>query len=193
MADSDEDSMLSLTEMFSSLMNRNNEFKSSKIEEARMRNNNISKNMAEISNSTKFVMNVKREHENAILPTIATDGSAGYDLYACEDILIKAHTRGVINTGVMMEIPFGYAGLVHDRSSYALRDGLTRGAGVIDSDYRGIIKVVMFNHSDVDKLVNIGDRCAQILIVPIVTPKLREVTEATKTDRGEGGFGSTGL
>jgi len=106
--------------------------------------------------------------EDAKMPTRATDGSAGLDMYACQSAVIGAGKRNLVDTGVSIAIPHGYVGLIWPRSGLALKKGLDVGAGVIDSDYRNVIGVLLFNHTDDPYRVEPGDRIAQILIQPAV-------------------------
>ena len=142
------------------------------------------------------VIRVKKLSPNAILPTYGSAGAAGADLYACleEAVTILPGTSAFIPTGLAMEIPAGYAGLIYARSGLASKRGLAPAnkVGVIDSDYRGEIKVVLLNHGKVPQTVEHGERVAQFLITPVLTPQYEEVEELTDTDRGTGGFGSTG-
>jgi dUTP pyrophosphatase len=132
----------------------------------------------------------------AQLPTYGTEFSAGADLYAClvEDIVINPGETIKIPTGIAMEIPVGCAGLIYARSSMGTKRGLAPAnkVGVIDSDYRGEISVVLHNHSKMQQQIAPGERIAQLLITPVFTPGFVEVSELTETKRGSGGFGSTG-
>lgn len=130
----------------------------------------------------------------AIDPKRGTDGSAGYDLYSCDAAVVLPKKCCMITTGIAIEIPNGYVGLVFARSGLATKQGLRPAncVGVIDSDYRGEIKVCLYNDSNAVREVNFGDRIAQLVIVPYIYPEL-ELSEAlSDTERGEGGFGSTG-
>lgn len=139
---------------------------------------------------------VKKVRPNAILPTYGSKEAAGADLYACldEPVTINAGQTVFIPTGIAMEVPKGCAGLIYARSSLGTKRGLAPAnkVGVIDSDYRGEIGVVLHNHSQIAQTVAPGERIAQILITPVLTPAYTEVKELTDTDRGAGGFGSTG-
>jgi dUTP pyrophosphatase len=125
------------------------------------------------------------------VPKRATSGSAGYDLAASVQVSIPPHSRGLVNTGVRMAIPEGLYGQIVIRSSLAMR-GLRAEAGVIDSDYRGEIRIVLCNDTDETFPVNVGDRLAQIILIHIVTPELEVVDTLDETIRKDGGFGSTG-
>lgn len=137
-----------------------------------------------------------RVRDNATLPTYGSEYAAGADLYACIDkwVIINPGETKLIPTGVSMEIPEGYVGLVYARSGLASKRGLAPAnkVGVIDSDYRGEIMVALHNHSDHSEQINENDRIAQIVITPYVTADFEVVKELSDTVRGEGGFGSTG-
>ena len=139
---------------------------------------------------------VKKLAPNAILPTYGSAGAAAADLYACleESVTIAPGETVFIPTGLSVEIPAGCAGLIYARSSMGAKRGLAPAnkVGVIDSDYRGEIKVVLLNHSGTEQTVAPGERIAQMIITPVLTPAYEEVDELTNTDRGTGGFGSTG-
>lgn len=132
---------------------------------------------------------------HAVIPSRATDGAAGYDLSACEDAVVPAGGWKMINTGIAVQIPSDCYARVAPRSGLTLKKGLSTGAGVIDSDYRDAVRVILFNHSDIDFEVKSGDRIAQMIFERIYTPMLQEVKyeEMTDTARGLGGFGSTGV
>lgn len=139
---------------------------------------------------------VKRLLPNAVLPTYGSADAAGADLYACleEAVTIPAGKTVFIPTGLAMEIPNGCAGLIYARSSMGAKRGLAPAnkVGVIDSDYRGQVMVALHNHGQQDQLVQPGERVAQLLIAPVFTPGFCEADDLTDTDRGAGGFGSTG-
>lgn len=139
---------------------------------------------------------VKKLSPMAILPTYGSAGAAAADLYACLEtsVTIDPGQTVFISTGLSMEIPAGCAGLIYARSSMGAKRGLAPAnkVGVIDSDYRGEIKVVLFNHSAVAQTVEPGERIAQMIITPVLTPAYEEVDALSDTDRGTGGFGSTG-
>lgn len=128
----------------------------------------------------------------ATLPHRATPGSAGYDLFAAEDKVITAQNKQVVKTDVSIAIPSGHYGRVAPRSGLTVKHFIDIGAGVIDSDYRGPIDVVMFNFSTNDYKVKTGDKIAQLVLEKIITPEVVEVDSLDETQRGEGGFGSTG-
>ncbi len=141
-------------------------------------------------------VNVKKLDERAICPSYATEFAAGADLYAlCDsDIVIKSGETVLIHTGIAMQIPDGYVGLIFARSGLALKQGLAPAnkVGVIDSDYRGEIMVPILNHSDTDRVIENGERIAQISIIPYLTAEFCETEELDSTQRNVGGFGSTG-
>lgn len=142
------------------------------------------------------MIHVKKLHENAILPTYGSEEAAGADLYACLDEPVTAAPGETvwIPTGLAMEIPRGCAGLVYARSGLACKKGLAPAnkVGVIDSDYRGPVTVVLHNHGSVPQTILHGDRIAQMVITPVLTPVYEAVEDLSDTDRGQGGFGSTG-
>ena len=142
------------------------------------------------------VIRVKKLNPNAILPTYGSLEAAGADLYACLDapVMIMPGETAWIPTGLALEVPKGCAGLIYARSSMGVKRGLAPAnkVGVIDSDYRGEIRVVLLNHGSQAQIVENGERIAQFLITPVLTPAYEEVEELTDTDRGAGGFGSTG-
>ena len=141
-------------------------------------------------------VNIKKLNEKAVVPTYGSEFSAGADLYACEDtqVTIEAGKTVLVHTGIAMEIPVGYVGLVFARSGLASKKGLAPAnkVGVIDSDYRGEIMVALHNHSSEDKTIDVGERIAQIALVPYLTADFNVVDDLSDTARGAGGFGSTG-
>ena len=138
-----------------------------------------------------MTLNVKRITTTSILPTRATEGSVGYDLYADEDSVVRAGARGVISTGISIELPQGTYGRIAPRSGLAVKNGIQVGAGVVDRDYTGELKVVLFNHGDSKFKIQKGFRIAQLVLERCETPEVREVSEVKETARGAGGFGST--
>ena len=139
---------------------------------------------------------IKKLNDNAVIPTYGTEFSAGADLYALpgDDIVIPAHATVMIHTGLSMEIPEGYAGLIFARSGLASKRGLAPAnkVGVVDPDYRGEFMVALHNHTDEEKTVAGGERVAQLVIVPFITADFEVADELSDTVRGESGFGSTG-
>lgn len=141
-------------------------------------------------------INIKKLNENAIIPTYGSLGAAGADLYALlpDTLTIKPGETVLVGTGIAMEIPEGFVGLVFARSGLSTKKGLAPAnkVGVIDSDYRGEIKVPLFNQSPVSQTVENGERIAQIVITPFLGAEFFEVDELDSTIRGTEGFGSTG-
>lgn len=139
---------------------------------------------------------VKRLRDGAVLPTYGSTGAAGADLYACleGEMTIPAGETAFIPTGIAMEVPEGCAGLIFARSGLACKQGLAPAnkVGVIDSDYRGEILVALYNHSGESRTVRNGERIAQMVITPVLTPAYVEVEALSDTARNSGGFGSTG-
>ena len=138
---------------------------------------------------------IKKLNENAKMPQYGTAYSAGADLYSVEDkTVIMPHKTVFIGTGLAMEIPQGYVGLIFARSGLACKRSLAPAnkVGVIDSDYRGEIKVALHNHSDEEQIIEKGERVAQISIIPYLAVQYEESAELDDTERGQGGFGSTG-
>jgi dUTP pyrophosphatase len=141
-------------------------------------------------------VNIKKLNPNAVIPTYGTESSAGADLYACLDkeATIEPGETVMIPTGLSMEIPVGYAGLVCARSGLASKKGLAPAnkVGVIDSDYRGEVIVALLNHGRAPVTVSPGERVAQLLITPVLKCTFTEADGLSGTERGSGGFGSTG-
>lgn len=141
-------------------------------------------------------VNIKRLNEDAKIPTRGSSESAGYDLYSCinSPVTIAAHSTVKIGTGLAIEIPDGYFGAVFARSGLATKQGLRPAncVGVCDSDYRGEYIVALHNDTDEAKLITPGERIAQLIVMPYLAVEFNEVNELSDTDRGEGGFGSTG-
>jgi len=141
-------------------------------------------------------LNVKKLDKRAIIPTYGTEYSAGADLYVILDeaIEIAPHTTKMLSTGIAVEIPEGFCGLIFARSSMGAKRGLAPAnkVGVIDADYRGEVKVALHNHTDNPARVEPGERVAQLAIVPFLHAEFEETEELSETVRGVGGFGSTG-
>ena len=139
---------------------------------------------------------VKILREGAKLPTYGSALAAGADLYACLDaaVAIGPGETAFIPTGIALEVPVGCAGLIYARSGMACKRGLAPAnkVGVVDSDYRGEILVALHNHGTVSQRVENGERVAQFVITPVLTPAYEAVEELTDTARNQGGFGSTG-
>ena len=139
---------------------------------------------------------IKKLNENAIIPTYGTSYSAGADLYALLDsaLEIEPHQTTLVHTGISVEIPEGYCGLIFARSGLASKRGLAPAnkVGVIDADYRGEIMVALHNHSEIPATVEPFERIAQLAIVPFLKAEFEESDDLSDTLRGAGGFGSTG-
>lgn len=139
---------------------------------------------------------VKILREGAILPTYGSAEAAGADLYACLDapVTIAPGQTSFIPTGIAMAVPQGCAGLIYARSGLACKRGLAPAnkVGVIDSDYRGEIMVALYNHGTESRTIETGERIAQMVITPVLTPVYEAVQILSDTERASGGFGSTG-
>ena len=145
----------------------------------------------------KVPVNIKKLKANAALPVYSSAAAAGADLRACleEDVIIRPGKTEMISTGLAMEVPEGYAGLIYARSGLASTRGLAPAnkVGVIDSDYRGEIMVALHNHSEEAAVISHGERIAQLIITPYLTAEFTEKEVLEETERGFGGFGSTGI
>lgn len=140
-------------------------------------------------------LKVKMLNPEAKLPVYATDGATSMDLFYCGmDFTLRPGDSVICNTGIAIEIPYGYMGLVHSRSGMGFKYDVTlaNSIGDLDSDYRGEVLVKLINHSDLSVEIECGDRIAQLAIVPIVRANPIEVEELSNTKRGSNGFGSTG-
>ncbi|MDE6867845.1 MAG: dUTP diphosphatase [Clostridia bacterium] len=139
---------------------------------------------------------IKKLSEKAIIPSYGSEFAAGADLYACidGDLEIKPHETALIPTGIALELPLGYAGLIYARSGLATKKGLAPAnkVGVVDCDYRGEVKVALHNHSEAAQTVAVGERVAQLVITPYLAAEFVLKDELSETVRGSGGFGSTG-
>lgn len=143
-----------------------------------------------------MVLKIMKTNKNAVVPHRATGGSAGMDLYACidEPIVIPARGHATIPTGIAISIPTEYAAMIYARSGLAIKHGigLLNSVGVVDSDYRGEIKIGLVNQFDEDYEIKPFERIAQMIIEPIALPEIVECDTLDETVRGAGGFGSTG-
>jgi dUTP pyrophosphatase len=141
-------------------------------------------------------VSVQKLRPDAILPTYGSSEAAGADLYACLDaaITVDPGKSAWVGTGIALAVPVGCAGLIYARSGMACKQGLAPAnkVGVIDSDYRGEIVVVLHKHGSEPRTVEPGQRIAQLVITPVWTPEYRQVLELSVSDRGAKGFGSTG-
>lgn len=138
-------------------------------------------------------LRVVLETSSASLPTKASQGSAGYDLYACENCIIEPGTRKLVDTGLRITLPEGTYGRIASRSGLAYKSWIDVCAGVIDRDYTGVVKVLLHNHGNSNFNINVGDRIAQLIVERIADPLVQQVECIEETNRGSGGFGSTGL
>lgn len=143
----------------------------------------------------KIVLKIKREREDIPLPSYATLGSSGLDLRASEEVLIPPGEWRAVPTGIRISLPTGYEAQIRPRSGLALESGVTvlNSPGTVDSDYRGEIKVILINHGREPFIVKRGDRIAQMVIAKVERVEVVEVEALDETERGEGGFGHTGL
>lgn len=132
--------------------------------------------------------------DRATLPTRGSVLAAGYDIYAAEDAVVPGQGQGLVATDISVIVPEGTYGRVAPRSGLTVKHGISTGAGVIDADYRGEVKVALFNHSKKDFEIKKGDRIAQLVLEKIVMAEVKQITQEqlTTTVRGEGAFGSTG-
>jgi len=144
----------------------------------------------------KQQVNIKKLDDRAVIPTYGTVFSAGADLYACmnDTVTVAPGETYLVHTGISVAIPEGYAGLIYARSGLATKKGLAPAnkVGVIDADYRGEIMVALHNHSAQPAEIENGERIAQMVITPFLTAEFVERDELDETERGAGGFGSTG-
>ncbi|GAV66328.1 dUTPase domain-containing protein [Cephalotus follicularis] len=136
---------------------------------------------------------VKKLSTNAVLPSRASPLAAGYDLSSATETKVPARGKALVPTDLSIAIPEGTYARIAPRSGLAWKHSIDVGAGVIDGDYRGAVGVILFNHSDVDFEVKVGDRIAQLIIEKIMTPEVLVVEDLDSTARGDGGFGSTGV
>lgn len=142
-------------------------------------------------------VNIKKLNDKAIVPKYGSEYAAGADLYACieNDMVVAPHETVLVPTGIAVELPLGYAGLIYARSGLATKKGLAPAnkVGVVDCDYRGEVKVALHNHSEAPQTVAVGERVAQFVITPYITADFIVKEELSDTVRGAGGFGSTGV
>ncbi|XP_004931317.1 deoxyuridine 5'-triphosphate nucleotidohydrolase [Bombyx mandarina] len=145
-----------------------------------------------MSGKIQPILKFTRLSENAFQPVRGSEKAAGIDLMSAYDYTVPARGKELVKTDLQIELPPGCYGRVAPRSGLALKNFIDVGAGVIDEDYRGNVGVVLFNHSDTDFSVKKGDRIAQLICEKIYYPVLQEVANLSVTQRGDGGFGSTG-
>ena len=139
------------------------------------------------------MLKIKKIHPDATMPKYLRPGDAAMDLYSSEDKIIQPHQRELISTGIAIAIPTGNVGLIWDRSGMAANHGIKSMGGVIDSNYRGEIKVILHNLTNQPFTIEKGMRIAQMLIQPVEQKQIMEVEDLDDTIRGEKAFGSTGL
>ena len=142
-----------------------------------------------------MTLRFKRIHPDAGLPAYARPGDAGMDLRSVEDVVVPRFGRALVRTGLVMMLPPGYEAQVRPRSGLALKHGVTvlNTPGTIDSGYRGEVGVILANFGEADFPVAKGDRIAQLVVAPVTQAEIVEAAEIDETDRGTGGFGSTGV
>ena len=142
-----------------------------------------------------MTLRFRKVHPDAVLPSYAHPSDAGMDVRSVEDLMIAPGKRALVHTGLVMLLPPKYEAQVRPRSGLALKSGVTvlNTPGTIDSGYRGEVGVILANFGDADFQVKKGDKIAQIVIAPVTQPEIVETTEVDETDRGTGGFGSTGV
>ena len=142
-----------------------------------------------------MTLSFRRIHPDAVMPAYAHASDAGMDVRSVRELVIPPGGRALVPTGLVVNLPAGYAAQVRPRSGLALKAGVTvlNSPGTIDAGYRGEIGVILANFGQDDFKVNVGDRIAQLVIAPVLQPVVVEATEVDSTDRGAGGFGSTGV
>ena len=142
-----------------------------------------------------MTLRFKKVHPDAILPSYAHPSDAGMDVRSVEDLVLAPGRRALVHTGLVMLLPPGYEAQVRPRSGLALKSGVTvlNTPGTIDSGYRGEVGVILINLGDSEFQVRKGDKVAQLVIAPVTQPEIAEADAVDETDRGAGGFGSTGV
>ncbi len=142
-----------------------------------------------------MVLRFRRIHPDAVLPAYAHPSDAGMDVRSVDDLVIAPGRRALVHTGLVMALPPMYEAQVRPRSGLALKNGITvlNTPGTIDSGYRGEVGVILANFGEEDFVVRKGDKIAQIVISPVTQPVIEETETVDETDRGAGGFGSTGV
>ena len=138
------------------------------------------------------ILLVKKHSANATAPSRASSNAAGYDIYSAVNTTVPSRGKGCVGTDISIALPEGTYGRIAPRSGLAAKHFIDVGAGVIDADYRGEIKVLLFNHSNDEFHIKIGDRIAQLIIEKIALPNVEVVDDLDATERNDGGFGSTG-
>ncbi|MEO1924341.1 MAG: dUTP diphosphatase [Nautiliaceae bacterium] len=141
-----------------------------------------------------MILKIKKLNNEAVIPAYQTKEAAGFDLHSIEDVILNPGERKLIGTGLAFEIEKGYEVQIRPRSGLAFKHGITvlNSPGTIDSDYRGEIKVLLINLGDEPFEIKCGERIAQAVVSPVIQAEIEEVRELSDTERGSGGFGSTG-
>lgn len=137
-------------------------------------------------------LKVKKLHQNAVIPSYATPGASAFDLYAIRDTYLYPGMTTLIDLGLAFEIPEGFEIQIRPRSGLSSKTKVRVSFGTVDSDYRGEVKVIVDNIGQSGYEVKVGDRIAQAVLAPVTKASIEEVTELEQTQRGDGGFGSTG-
>lgn len=138
-------------------------------------------------------LQVEKRSPDAVVPVRGSAHAAGYDLASCEKAIVPKWGRKMIDTGIAIKTPDGYYSRIAPRSGLAVKNGIDVLAGVVDSDYTGNVKVVLQNLTDTPFIVEKGDRIAQLIVQPYASPQVKVVSSLSETERGHGGFGSTGM
>lgn len=143
----------------------------------------------------KYILKIKKNNEKAIIPKYAHEGDAGLDLYSVEECILEPGERGLIHTGIQIELPNNTEAQIRPRSGLALKYGITtlNSPGTIDEGYRGEIGVILINHSKECFKVEEGMKIAQMIIKPVVKVEIKETNKLSDTERKDNGFGSSGL
>lgn len=139
-----------------------------------------------------LTLKIKKLHPNAKMPFYAKHGDAGFDLFVPEQVTMEPGDRKTIPLGIAMEIPEGYVGLMFDKSSLSHKQGLKTFGNVIDSGYRGEVHAGLINQSNQTQIIEAGHKIIQMLIIPVETVQIVETESLSESERGTGGFGSTG-
>ena len=138
-------------------------------------------------------IHIEKCREDAKLPSYAHDGDAGMDLYAAEDVIIEPGRTALVPVGIKLAIPYGYEVQIRPRSGLTLNDGIVAQLGTIDGDFTGSMGIILINFGEKEFCINNGDRLAQLVISPVVQGNFNQVEQLKETERGEQGFGHTGV
>jgi len=158
-----------------------------------VRASHMSQTLSSMIPSPDMQLRVKKLSPSAVIPSRGSPGAAGYDLSAAHDGVVPARGKALIKTDISIAIPENTYARIAPRSGLAHKHFIDTGAGVVDYDYRGNVGVILFNHAEIDFVIKAGDRIAQLILERIATPEVVEVSELEGTERGSGGFGSTGV